>query len=221
MSQTPGELSARRRAQLVGGLSKLVRTPQPEPQAELTDMITARCELCPQGIADDHEHLLHLGERRIVCVCGTCWSMRSGEAEYRPVGNRTLWLEGLVVDDDVWAAFQIPIGLAFFMRSSTTGGVVALYPSPAGATESELDLDAWERLTDANPGMPPLELDVEALIVNRMQEHHAYVIAPIDQAYALVGVIKSNWEGISGGPGLTIAIATFFADLQARARVTA
>ena len=66
--------------------------------------------------------------------------MRSGDAEFRPVGNRTVWLEDFALTDEQWAAFELPIGLAFLMISSVTGGVVALYPSPAGATESELDL---------------------------------------------------------------------------------
>jgi hypothetical protein len=48
-------------------------------------------------------------------------------------------------------AFQIPIGLAFLLRSSVSGGVVALYPSPVGATESELELTAWDALCAANP----------------------------------------------------------------------
>ena len=50
--------------------------------------------------------------------------------------------------DERWASFAIPIGLAFFMRSSVAGGVVALYPSPAGATESQLDLGAWDSLCE-------------------------------------------------------------------------
>ena len=55
--------------------------------------------------------------------------------------------------DDLWAAFQIPIGLAFLLRSGvSTGGIVALYPSPAGATESELELTAWDALRAAQPG---------------------------------------------------------------------
>ena len=53
------------------------------------------------------------------------------------------------------------------MRSSVTGGVVALYPSPAGATESELELTAWDALCAANPVLERLEPDAEALIVNR------------------------------------------------------
>ena len=51
------------------------------------------------------------------------------------------WLPDLDMSpDERWAGFGIPIGLAFFMRTTVAGGVVALYPSPAGATESELDL---------------------------------------------------------------------------------
>ena len=38
------------------------------------------------------------------------------------------------------------------MRSSVTGTVVALYPSPAGATESELDLDGVGRAVRRQPG---------------------------------------------------------------------
>ena len=43
------------------------------------------------------------------------------------------------------------------MRSSMTGQVVALYPSPAGATESELDLFSWTALCAANPVLERLE----------------------------------------------------------------
>ena len=78
-------------------------------------------------------------------MCETCWAVRSGDAEFRPVGNRTVWLDDFALSDERWASFQIPIGLAFFMVSTVSGGVVGLYPSPAGATECELDLEAWER----------------------------------------------------------------------------
>ena len=53
--------------------------------------------------------------------------------------------------EEIWAQFRIPIGLAFFMYSSVTDCVVALYPSPAGATESELHFETWSRLADMNP----------------------------------------------------------------------
>jgi Family of unknown function (DUF5947) len=117
--------------------------------------------------------------------------------------------------------FQIPIGLAFLMRSSVTDGVVAFYPSPAGATESELSLEAWEQLVAANPVLEELDPDAEALIVNRLATPPQYVIAPIDTCYALVGLIKSRWEGISGGDALERAVPEFFDAIRARAVVSA
>jgi hypothetical protein len=175
------------------------------------------CELCPIGIGEHHRHLLDLTQRRIVCVCETCWSLRSGDPEFRPPGTRKLWLEDFVMPDEVWAAFQIPIGLAFLMRSTVTGGVVALYPSPAGATESELELTAWDALRDANPILERLEPDAEALIVDRTAAEHRYAIVGVDRCYALVGLVKERWSGITGGPGVAIAIAGFFEDLRAQA----
>ena len=62
-----------------------------------------------------------------------------------------------------------------------------------------------------------LESDAEGLIVNRLADPRQYAIAPIDQCYALVGLVKANWEGISGGTGLERAIAGFF-DRAARGR---
>ena len=94
--------------------------------------------------------------------------MRSGEGDYRPTGNRTLWLSGLDVPDDLWASFQIPIGLAFFMESTVTGCIVAMYPSPAGATESELHFESWNRMRELNPVLGTLEPDIEGLIANRL-----------------------------------------------------
>ena len=177
----------------------------------------ATCELCPIGIGTDHRHLLDLTERRIVCVCETCWSLRSGDAEFRPPGSRVLWLDGFVFPDELWAAFKIPIGLAFLMRSGLDGGVVAEFPSMVGATEAALDAVAWERLVAANPVLERLETDAEALIVNRLATPAQYAIAPIDRCYMLVGLIKANWEGISGGPSIGTVVAEFFDGLRAQA----
>ena len=200
---------------LVAGLRRFVRPP---PTAAQTAQ-SARCELCPLSLAEDHKHLLDLEERRIVCVCPTCWSIRSGEARYRPTGSRTLWLEPFELTDELWAAFQVPIGLAFFMRSTSTGAIVGLYPSPAGATECELDLEAWEQLVAANPVLEDLDPDAEALIVNRMATPHVHAIAPLDDCYRLVGIIKSTWEGISGGVAMEAAVQWYFDDLRVGATV--
>jgi hypothetical protein len=152
-----------------------------------------------------------------VCSCEACWAMRAGEGDYRPTGNRTVWLPDLDVPDDLWASFQIPIGLAFFMHSTVTSCVVAMYPSPAGATESELHFETWRRMVELNPVLDDLESDIEGLIVNRLTEPAVYAIAPIDRCYALTGAIKLTWEGISGGTGVGEAVSRFFEDLRREA----
>ena len=216
-------VAARRRAELVTGLRGLARASPAAPRREGSNGGVGPagdvelCDICAVTIASDHRHLLHLGERRIVCACESCWAMRSGEGDYRPVGNRTVWLPDLLIPDDLWAAFQIPIGLAFFMRSTVTECVVAMYPSPAGATESELHFEVWDRIIALNPVLGDIEPDVEGLIVNRLADPPAYAIAPIDRCYALTGAIKASWEGISGGAGVEHAVADFFAELAGRA----
>ena len=171
-----------------------------------------RCDLCRGAVPDDHRHLLQLAERRILCVCEPCRALRSGDAELRPVGTRTLWLADFNMPDAVWAGFRIPIGLAFFLHSSVTDSVVAMYPSPAGATESELRFESWSRLVELNPVLRDLEPDAEGLIVDRRLG--AAAIAPIDRCYELVGLIKSRWQGIGGGEGVDRAIAEFFVGLR-------
>ncbi len=209
-------VTARRRAETLARMRSLAQSGAVRPADRPRAAPVERCDICNSTVPDDHRHLLHLVERRIICSCEACWALHSGDAEYRPAGMRTVWLEGFKCDAELWGRFQVPIGLAFFMRSSVTEGVVAFYPSPAGATESELSLEAWEALIELNPVLADLEYDGEALIVNRLSNPHQYVIAPIDQCYALVGLIKSRWEGISGGNVLAEAVPEFFAALKAR-----
>jgi uncharacterized protein DUF5947 len=178
---------------------------------------TEHCDLCGAELEADHRHLLHLEERRILCACEPCIAIRSGDGPYRPTGSRLIWLEGFELPDDLWARLRIPIGLAFFIRSSSVGGAVGLYPSPAGATECELDLDSWEELCAANPLLRTLDEDVEGLIVNRTSEPHQHLIAPIDECYRLVGTVKASWEGISGGAAVEAVVPAFLAELRQRA----
>jgi uncharacterized protein DUF5947 len=204
-------IASRKRAGAIAGLRGLARGAEPAPQP------LEHCDLCGTTVPSDHRHMLDLDERRIVCTCESCWALRSGDPAYRPVGMRTLWLEDFQLPDDLWASFQLPIGLAFFLQSSTAGCVVAMYPSPAGATESELHFASWGRLVGLNPVLEQLEADAEALVVNRLSDPPAYAIAPIDRCYALVGLIKLQWRGISGGPGVEKAVTQFFAELREQA----
>jgi hypothetical protein len=202
----------RRRAMMISGLRGLAEPKAPGPSAPVS--ADERCDLCGTTVPDDHRHMLNLYERQIVCVCESCWALRSGDAEFRPTGSRTLWLPDFELPEELWAQFRIPIGLAFFMHSSVTDCIVAMYPSPAGATESELHFETWNRLVELNPVLGALEADAEALIVNRMGDRPLFAIAPIDRCYMLVGIVKAAWEGISGGAGMERAIEAYFEKLR-------
>ncbi len=45
-----------------------------------------------------------------------------------------------------WEDLHLPINLSFFVESTPAKRVLALYPSPAGAVESLLTLEAWQAL---------------------------------------------------------------------------
>lgn len=210
-------IEGRRRAQAVAGLRGLAKGPVVRPAPDLSPIASApeeACDLCERPLPPDHRHMLNLEERQIVCTCEGCWALRSGETQFAPVGHRTEWLGDFEMPADVWASFGIPIGLAFFMFSSVTSCMVAMYPSPAGATESELHFSDWQALVDLNPQLADLMPDSEALLVNRMGDAEQYAIAPIDRAYELVGLIKLTWEGISGGDAVEQAVTGFFDELR-------
>jgi hypothetical protein len=74
--------------------------------------------------------------------------------------------------DGQWESLLIPINMAFFFGSSIEGRVIALYPSPAGAVESLLPLEAWNEIAETNRALRHLRPDIEALLVNRVGHAH-------------------------------------------------
>jgi hypothetical protein len=178
------------------------------------------CEWCGQQLAATHLHLVGPG-RRLSCACQACAARLAGEGTCRRVPEHVALLPEFVLSDAQWAAFLLPIDMAFFFISSSDGRVVALYPGPAGATESLLELDAWRDLVAVNPVLECLEPDVEALLVNRVSGARQYYRVPIDRCYALVGLIRRHWHGLSGGAEAWRAIDGFFAGLQAGAHAHA
>lgn len=180
-----------------------------------------RCELCGEPIPPQHPHLLELESRSLRCGCRACailFSSQSG-ARFRLVPTRVRYLPRFQMSDEEWEALLVPVNLAFFHHSSRAARVVALYPSPAGATECMLTLEAWRELEVANPLLCELEPDVEALLVNRVGGARDHFTAPIDECYRLVGLIRSRWKGLSGGSEVWEAIGAFFEDLRSRAEV--
>ena len=178
--------------------------------------VRERCELCDAELAAEHSHLLELATRELACACEACAILFSGQAgtRYRRVPRRSRFLPDFRLSDEAWGGLQLPINLAFFVNSTPEGRVVALFPSPAGATESHLTPEAWRELVAENPVLGTFEPDVEALLVNRMSAAGDCYRAGIDQCYKLVGLIRTHWRGLSGGSEAWEEIGRFFADLK-------
>lgn len=176
----------------------------------------ARCELCSQPMPADHAHLIEQGTHRLLCACRGCALLFADrrDGRYRTVPRGVRRLDGFELPDSEWDALRLPIDMVFFYRSSAGQRVVAMYPGPAGATESLLDLEAWQRLAAANPVLDELAPDVEALLVNRVGAVREYYRVPIDHCYALVGLIRRDWRGLSGGDEVWTGIRDFFAWLR-------
>ena len=178
-----------------------------------------RCDLCSVDVGHVHPHLIEPATRKIVCACQACAILFSGTADtrYKRIPEHVQLLPGFQISDGEWDALMIPINLAFFFHSSVMNRVVALYPSPAGATESLLDDQSWERILESNPALAKMECDTEALLVNRVGQAAHYYIVPVDECFKLVGLIRTNWKGLGGGQEVWQAITEFFSDLQKRA----
>jgi hypothetical protein len=177
-----------------------------------------RCELCDAELVADHSHLVEKARRRLVCACEACALLFSqqGAAKYRRVPRDVRFLADFRLTDEQWEALHLPINLAFFLKQADAERVLALYPSPGGATESLLSLEAWQDLVADNPVLRDLEPDVEALLVNRVGPTCECYRVGIDQCYKLVGLLRTHWKGLSGGPAIWGEIARFFADLKER-----
>ena len=184
------------------------------------------CELCATGLAHGHPHLIEIAKRQIICACDACALLFDGKekAKYKRVSRRVLYLTNFQLSDGQWESLLIPINMAFFFRSSPEGRMVALYPSPAGAVESLLPLEAWNDIVEDNPELKNLEPDIEALFVNRVGHAHGmahaeFYVAPIDECYKLVGLMRANWKGLSGGAEVWTEIAGFFRELRSKAEM--
>jgi hypothetical protein len=191
----------------LAALRRFVRLPAAAPE---------RCELCGSSIPKGHEHLVDPARHELKCACGPCailFPQREG-ARFARVRPRAESLPAFQLEEERWEELRIPVGLAFFFRSSAAGRVVAFYPSPAGATESLIQLDSWEAIERDNPPLARMEPDVEALLVRRIGADREQYLVSIDHCYRLVGLVRLHWRGFSGGPEAREQIDRFFAELR-------
>jgi hypothetical protein len=198
----------------------------PEPAGE-------RCEMCSEPIRDEHQHVVNVAGRQLMCVCRACYLLftdNDADLRYRAVPDRYLAFPGFALDRRAWEALQIPVGVAFFFTNSALERTVAFYPGPAGATESQLDMDAWNAIRGADSRVGLLVDDVEALLVRVPEartgspdaescEPQTYLV-PIDACYEFVGRLRMLWRGFDGGQEARAFIDSFFSEIKARAKNT-
>ena len=190
----------------LAALRRFVRRPAPAEE---------RCELCGAGLPPGHDHLVDPAARALKCACGACAVLfPGGNGRFLRVRSRAEVLRDVRLDDDRWDALGIPVGLAFFFRSSAARRVVAFYPSPAGATESLIGLDSWASIEEENPVLGQLQPDVEALLVYRVNGVREHYRVSIDHCYRLVGLVRVHWRGFSGGAEAWEQIGRFFLALR-------
>jgi hypothetical protein len=177
------------------------------------------CELCGAMLAREHTHLIEPAVRKLTCSCEPCAILFTRESgKYRRIPRQVKFLPDFRMAEAQWENLMIPIGMAFFFYSSPLEKMTAMYPSPAGPTESLLSLGAWESIVQETPELKNILPDVEALLVNRIgiaqNSEPKYFIAPIDQCFKLTGLIRAHWRGLSGGTEVWDEIEKFFSGLE-------
>jgi hypothetical protein len=181
--------------------------------------------MCSEPIQDEHQHVVNIEGRQLMCVCRACYLLFTdthAELRYRAIPDRYLTFPDFALDRRRWEALQIPVGMAFFFRNSVLDRTVAFYPGPAGATESQLDLAAWNDIRAADPRVDELADDTEALLVRVPEDEDEPIdcyLLPIDACYEFVGRLRMLWRGFDGGEEVRRYISDFFDLLATRARV--
>lgn len=185
-----------------------------------------RCELCAELIPDDHGHVVDIVSRSLMCACRPCYLVFAPEGaggnRFRAVPDRYLSFPDFTLSGAQWDSLQIPVGVAFFFMNSALDQVAAFYPSPAGATESMLSLDAWGQIVAANDDLATLRPDVEAFLVRSADRQQGAAmpecyLVPIDICYELVGELRRLWKGFDGGSEAHAALDAFFDRIRAKA----
>lgn len=198
-------------------LRRIASRPPPPPAGEI-------CEMCTKPIGEPHQHVVDVSNRSLMCTCRPCYLLftaEKAELRFRAVPDRYLSFPDFELGPGQWDELEIPVGLAFFFHNSTQDRTVAFYPGPAGATESELPLDAWATVRSTNPSLDVLLPDVEALLVRSPSRSSGNVscnLVPIDACYELVGQLRSVWRGFDGGSEARALIDSFFAMVAERSR---
>jgi hypothetical protein len=180
-----------------------------------------RCELCALAIAAEHRHVVDCTARKLLCACTPCvLAFAKDHGRFRSVPEQVRIDPKWTIDERRLEALGVPVGLAFFLHPSSTGRWMAVFPSPAGATEADLEPDAWESFARGSTLATSVSDDVEALFVRRTRDGKcSCFVVPVDVCYELTALLRSRWKGIDGGDDARAAVDDFVSRLAARAEM--
>ena len=142
-----------------------------------------RCELCREPIGDEHDHLVDLEHRNLMCACRGCYLLftpdGAGGGHYQAVPDRYLAFPDLGSRRAQWDALQIPVSVAFFfVNSSSTASPRSTRARPARpsrcsrstrGTSSSRPTPSWRRCcpTSRRSSCAPTAVPSEAGVLPR------------------------------------------------------
>lgn len=172
------------------------------------------CERCGGAVGVEHRHVVDIMTRSLLCTCRDCWTTvrDTRGSSLVAVPERSPSAVRVELSHAQWDRLDIPVGLAFFITNSNSGRTFAFYPSPAGAVESLLPLQAWNDIVAGNPSVSSIAPDVEALILRQPRGSDAFesAVVPVDHCYDLIGRMRLRWTGFDGGDAVRSEIDRFF-----------
>ena len=129
---------------------------------------------------------------------------------YRSIPDRYLSDPARPLSAAEWDELEIPVGLAFFLRSSRWET-----RSPGSTRARREPRNAASTCRRGTGSRPPTRCsaaaapDVEAVLISRGQDGVEYFLVPIDACYELAGRMRLLWRGFDGGSEARQSIAEF------------
>jgi len=188
--------------------------------------------MCAEPIADEHQHVVNIAARQLMCTCRGCYLLFSdphAKLRYRAVPDRYL--------TSPTSRWTVAVGNRCRFRSgwrSSSTTPTWTRPSPSTQVRQAPPSLNWTSTPGApsaapTPGWGMLHDDVEALagnacpieitpIRNSTPQPSANLV-PIDACYEFVGRLRMLWHGFDGGHEVREFVDEFFERIKARSKV--
>ena len=87
--------------------------------------------MCAAPITDEHQHVVNLESRALMCTCRGCYLLFTAERRRcatAPYPTATCRFPDFSFGPGDWDDLQIPVGLVFLFKNSVQDRTVAFYP---------------------------------------------------------------------------------------------